>query len=75
MDAVEMKTISQRKLDALRSVWIHTQIPYKEGSIGWELDERMIHQSVMLRKWHRLELGPRGYLLWQLFMDNLILSR
>ena len=68
-------TISQRKHDALRSVWIHTRKPFKGGSIGWELDERMAHHSVMSRKWHRLELGPRGYLLWQLYMDNWIVQK
>ena len=68
-------TISQRKLDALRSVWIHTRKPFKGGSIGWELDERMAHTHAMRRKWHRLKLGPRGYLLWQLFMDNWIVQK
>ena len=68
-------TISQRKLDALRSVWIHTRRPFKEGSIGWELDERMAHHSVMCRKWNRLELGPRGWLLFNLFLDNWVAQK
>lgn len=66
---------SKRKLDALRSVWVHTRKPFKGGSIGWELDERMNHHHAMRRKWQRLKLGPRGYLLWLLFMNNWIVQK
>lgn len=66
---------SKRKLDALRSVWVHTRKPFKGGSIGWELDERMNHHHTMRRKWQRLKLGPRGYLLWLLFMNNWIVQK
>jgi hypothetical protein len=62
--------LSPRKLDALRSVWVHTRKPFKGGSQGWELDERMAHNAAMSRKWNRLEMGPRGWLLFHLFLDN-----
>tara|TARA_R110001583_G_scaffold31538_1_gene107709 strand:+ start:291 stop:497 length:207 start_codon:yes stop_codon:yes gene_type:complete len=58
------------RLAALRSVWIHTRSPFRGGSKGWELDQRMAHTSAMHWKWHRLERGPKGIALDSVFLYN-----
>ena len=59
------------RLAALRSVWIHTRSPFRGGSTGWELDQRMEHTSVMHRKWYRLAVGPKGIALHSVLLYNL----
>jgi len=58
------------RLAALRSVWYYNY-KFNRVSRGWELDQRMAHRGAMHRKWHRLDVGPRGLALESVLLYNL----